>query len=41
MIGLGLLYMTVCFNFGTCAKFNVGFLINTVIHLDRVYYLYL
>lgn len=35
MICLGLLYMTVSFNSGTGARFNVGFLIHTDIILKE------
>lgn len=41
MICFGLFYMTVSFNSGAGARFDVGFLIHTGINIERVYYLYL
>ena len=36
-----LLYMTISFNSGAGDRVNVGFLIRTVINIERMYYLYL
>ena len=41
MICLGLLYVTISFNSGPGARVNVGFLIHTVINIEKMYYLYL